>query len=129
MTMDEETIPTFDYIIEKLNNYDLAYLHLSEPFTDVSALPFAVTQIAKRYRPMYKGTIIINAGFDQEKGNDVIKAGDADLVAFGKPYVSNPDLVERFAEGVELTAWDSSTFYTPGAKGYTDYEKKTLESV
>ncbi len=127
MTMDEETIPTFDYIIEKLNDYDLAYLHLSEPFNDVSEIPFAVTQIAKRYRPIYKGTIIINAGFDQEKGNQVIKAGDADLVAYGKPYVSNPDLVERFAEGVELTDWDGGTFYTPGAKGYIDYEKKTAE--
>jgi N-ethylmaleimide reductase len=121
MTMDEETIPTFDYIINKLNDYDLAYLHLSEPFTDVSAIPFAEKEIAKRYRPIYKGTIIINAAFDQEKGNQVIKDGYADAVAFGKPFISNPDLVERFENHAPLADWDTATFYTPGEKGYTDY--------
>lgn len=121
MTMDEETIPTFDYIIQKLNDYDLAYLHLSEPFTDVSAIPFAEPHIAKRYRPMYKGTLVINSGFDQEKGNKVIEDGDADAVAFGKPFISNPDLPERFAQNAPLAEWDHDSFYTPGATGYTDY--------
>ena len=121
ITMDEETIPTFDYMINKLNEYDLAYLHLSEPFTDVSDIPYAVPKIAKHYRPIYKGTLMINAGFDQEKGNAVIERGDADLVSFGKLYISNPDLVERFAENIALTPPDQSTFYTPGEKGYTDY--------
>lgn len=121
MTMDEETIPTFDYIIEKLNNYNLAYLHLSEPFNDVSAIPYAEKEIAKRYRPIYKGTIIINSAFDQEKGNQVVEDGFADAVAFGKPFISNPDLAERFEEGATLADWDQATFYTPGEKGYTDY--------
>lgn len=125
MTMDEDTIPTFDYIIGKLNTYDLAYLHLSEPFNDVSDIPYAETHIAKRYRPIYKGTLMINAGFDQEKGNKVLEDGDADLVAYGKPYISNPDFVERFAQDVPLSDWDADTFYTPGKKGYTDYETKT----
>lgn len=125
MTMDEETIPTFDYIIQKLNDYDLAYLHLSEPFSDVSNIPFAETEIAKRYRPIYKGNIIINGGFDQEKGNKVIEEGNADMVAYGKPYVSNPDLVKRFEQDVPLTDWDKDTFYTPGKEGFLDYEKKT----
>ncbi|HEY9186088.1 MAG TPA: alkene reductase [Salegentibacter sp.] len=125
MTMDEETIPTFDYIIKKLNEYDLAYLHLSEPFNDVSDIPYAETEIAKRYRKIYKGTIIINAGFDQESGNKVIEEGNADLVAFGKPFISNPDLVERFEQNVELSEYDQETFYTPGKEGYLDYEAKT----
>lgn len=125
MTMDEETIPTFDYIIQQLNNYDLAYLHLSEPFSDVSNISYAETEIAKRYRPIYKGNIIINGGFDQEKGNRVIEEGHADMVAYGKPYVSNPDLVKRFEKGVPLTDWDKDTFYTSGKEGFLDYEKKT----
>lgn len=124
MTMDEETIPTFDYIIKKLNDYDLAYLHLSEPFNDVSEVPYAVTEIGKRYRPMYDGTLMINAGFDQESGNKVIEEGNADLVAYGKPYISNPDLVERFAENMPLSDWNTDTFYVPGANGYIDYESK-----
>jgi len=121
MTLDEETIPTFDYIVNRLNNYDLSYLHLSEPFTDVTAVPHAETHIAKRYRPMFKGTLMINSNFDRESGNRVIDNGDADLVSFGKLYISNPDLVERFAANREITPWDQNTFYTPGAKGYTDY--------
>lgn len=129
MTMDEESIPTFDYIIEKLNNYNLSYLHLSEPFNDVSELPHAETEIAKRYRPMYKGTLIINSAFDQEKGNRYILEGLADAVAYGKPYVSNPDLVERFAEDAKLAEWDADTFYTPGEKGFTDYPTLQEEKV
>jgi len=121
MEADEETIPTFDYIVEKLNQYDLAYLHLSEPFNDVSKVPYLVTEIAKHYRPMYKGTLVINAGFDQEKGNKFIMEGLADAVAFGKPFISNPDLPKRFELGAELAPWDQDTFYTPGEKGYTDY--------
>ncbi len=123
ITLDEETIPTFEYIIKKLNDYDLAYVHLSEPFTDVSDVPFAVTDIAKHFRPLYEGTLMINANFDQEKGNAVIEAGDADLVAFGKPFISNPDLVERFENNLDLAEWDESTFYTPGKEGYIDYPK------
>lgn len=122
MTMDKDTIPTFDYIIRKLNDYDLAYLHLSEPFNDVSKVPYAVTEIAKRYRPIYRGTLMINTSFDRDKGNAVIAAGDADLVAYGKPFVSNPDLVERFEQKAALTPWDSNTFYTSGKEGYIDYE-------
>ena len=55
----------------------------------------------------------------------MLEDGDADLVAFGKPFISNPDLAERFAQGVELDSWDEDTFYSGGAKGYTDYEGKT----
>lgn len=125
ITLDEETIPTFDYIVNKLNNYDLAYLHLSEPFTDVSEVPFAEPNIAKHYRPIYKGTLMINGGFDQEKGNKVIEEGNADLVAFGKLFISNPDLVERFEQDVPTDDWNSDTFYSGGPEGYIDYKVKT----
>lgn len=121
MTMDEETIPTFEYIIKKLNDYNLAYIHLSEPFTDVSDIPYAVEHIAKHFRPLYNGTLMINSGFDQASANEVIESGNADLVAFGKLYISNPDLVERFENGYELADWDKDTFYTPGKEGYLDY--------
>ncbi|MCX2763088.1 alkene reductase [Aquimarina muelleri] len=123
MTIDKDTIPTFEYIIKKLNNYNLAYVHLSEPFTDVSETPYAVTEIAKHFRPLYNGTLMINTAFDQEKGNKIIEEGYADLVAYGKPFISNPDLVERFKNNLDLAEWDQDTFYTTGAKGYTDYPK------
>ena len=126
MTVDKDTIPTFDYIIEKLNkDYDLAYIHLSEPFNDVSKVPFAQPHIAKRYRPKYKGTLMINGGFDEDSGNKIIADGDADLVSFAKLYISNPDLLGRFHENISVSKWDPDTFYTSGKEGYTTYEAKT----
>lgn len=121
MSMDKETIPTFEYIIKKLNDYNLAYIHLSEPFTDVSDIPYAVQNIAQHFRPSYNGTLMINAGFDQESGNKIIEEGHADLVAYGKLYISNPDLVARFKNGYELAEWDEDTFYSGGKEGYLDY--------
>jgi len=129
MTMDTDTIPTFEYIVKKLNDYNLAYIHLSEPFNDVSDVEFAVQNIAAHFRPLYNGTLMINSNFDQESGNKVIESGNADLVAFGKLYISNPDLVERFDQHLELAEWDQDTFYTPGKKGYTDYPKAKKENA
>ncbi|MGF7039801.1 N-ethylmaleimide reductase [Mucilaginibacter lappiensis] len=121
MMLDEESMAVHDYIVAKLNEYDLAYLHLTEPFTDVSGNLWAIEEVAKRYRPIYDGTIIINRGFNKATASQVLNDGDADLVAFGVPFIANPDLVERFKTGAPLSQPDPSTFYTPGEKGYTDY--------
>lgn len=123
MEADEETIPTFEYIVKKLNDYDLAYLHLSEPFTDISDIDYLVKNIAEHFRPLYKGNLMINGGFDQNSGNKIIEDKKADMVSFGKLFISNPDLPIRFQKNAELQDWDKDTFYVPGAKGYTDYPK------
>jgi N-ethylmaleimide reductase len=62
-----------------------------------------------------------NNGYDFELANKALAAGSADLIAFGKPFISNPDLVERLRRGAPLNEWDKATFYGGGAKGYTDY--------
>lgn len=129
MLVDEQTIPTFEYIITRLNDYGLAYVHLTEPFTSVEEVPYAVSGVAKHFRPLYRGTLIINKGFTQETGNRVIEEGDADLVAFGVPFLSNPDLVERFRNNVPLNTPDTATFYTTGAKGYIDYPVRTAQTA
>lgn len=121
MKIDKDTIPTFDYLIDGLNNCDLAYLHLSEPFTDVTNVPFAEPNIAKRYRKIYKGTFMINNGFTMDSGNEIVQNNGADLVAFGVPFISNPDLVYRMQNNISLAKADKSTYYTTGARGYTDY--------
>lgn len=122
MMLDEESIAVHDYIVTKLNNdYCLAYLHLTEPFTDVSGNSLAIQHVAKHFRPLYDGTLIINRGFNKQTANQVLNDGDADLVAFGVPFIANPDLVERFKADASLNQPDPSTFYTPGEKGYTDY--------
>jgi N-ethylmaleimide reductase len=128
MMLDEETIAVHDYIVAKLNEYDLAYLHLTEPFTDVSGTPWAVHEVAKRYRPLYDGTIIINRGFNKATASQILNDGDADLVSFGVPFIANPDLVDRFKTNAPLNQPDPSTFYTPGEKGYTDYPTLAQQS-
>ena len=121
MMLDEQTIPTHEYIINRLNDYGLAYIHLTEPFTPVDDVPFAVTEVAKHFRPFYKGTLIINKSFTKEKGIKVIEEGHADLVAYGVPFLANPDLVARFETDAPLNTPDQSTFYTDTEKGYIDY--------
>lgn len=121
MMIDAETIAVHEYITNRLNDYGLAYLHLTEPFTPVENVPYAVQNVAKHFRPLYNGTLIINKGFNRETGNQVIENGDADLVAYGVPFIANPDLVERFLKDAPLNSPDKDTFYTPGPKGYIDY--------
>jgi len=122
ITLDKETIPTFEYIAERLNDYPaLAYAHFTEPLAPVDQVPFAVKEIAKHFRPRFHGTLIINRGFRRDSGNRVLEEGLADAVAFGKPFISNPDLVERIRTAAPLARWNDQTFYTPGPEGYTDY--------
>lgn len=121
LTIDKDTIPTFDFLINKLNDYNLAYLHLSEPFTDVNNVPYSEPNIAKRYRNIYKGTLMINKGFTAKTGNKIIEDGIADLVAFGVPTIANPDLVNRMRISAPLAKADKSKYYTTGPEGYTDY--------
>lgn len=123
--VDDETIALYNYLVNRLQDYDLAYLHLIEPFTDVSGNPNAIQEVAKHFRPLYTGTIIINRGFNKDTADKVLSDGDADLVSFGVPFIANPDLVERYRTGAALNVPDQNTFYTPGEKGYTDY--KTID--
>jgi N-ethylmaleimide reductase len=129
ITITKDTIPTFEYITDRLNEYDLAYLHLSEPYTEVDDVPYAVTKVAKHFRPIYKGIIITNKGYTKNTGNEIINKGYADLVAFATLFIANPDLVKRFEIEAPLAEADRDTYYATGAdgyenlgeKGYTDY--------
>ena len=80
---------------------------------------YAVLETAKHFRSIYKGTLMIN--FDAITANKVITDGIGDLVSFGEVYIGNPDLVERFAANAPLNSNDRTTYYSGGAKGFTDY--------
>jgi N-ethylmaleimide reductase len=111
---------TFTKVIDQLNSFNLAYLHLRE--FDGADIRHGGTPIPTSYfRPVYKGTLMVNTGYTLETGNQAIADGNADLVAYGVPYISNPDLVERFRTGAPLTPPDPSTFYGGSERGYTDY--------
>ena len=118
---DSDPVGTFNYIIDKLNAYDLAYLHLLEPLEDVSHLPKYLNEVTPHFRIIYKGILITNGGFNADSGNKIITDGHANLVAYGKPFISNPDLVEKFKTGKTITPWDVETFYTQNTEGYLSY--------
>lgn len=124
ITIDEDTIPTFDCIVQRLNDYqNLAYAHFLEPLLPVDDIPHAIRDVAKHFRPLYSRVLVINCNFNAESGSRIIEEGYADAVSFGKYFISNPDLVERIRNNTPLAEPDAGTFYTPGPKGYTDYPR------
>jgi N-ethylmaleimide reductase len=116
---DSEPQPLFEHIVDHLNALKLTYIHVVEGATggprDIA--PFDYASLRKRFT----GAYIANNGYDFELANKVLEAGEADLIAFGKPFLANPDLVERLQRGAPLNAPDKATFYGGGAEGYTDY--------
>lgn len=118
---DSNPEATFSYVLNALNRFDLAYVHLMEPNEVDLATRDVLNPVTPLFRPIYKGTLITNGGYDQEKGNAILVSGDADLVSFGKLFLANPDLPKRFELNAPLNTPDPKTFYAPDEKGYTDY--------
>jgi len=83
--------------------------------------PAVPQSIKDTFRKDFKGGLILSGGYDLARAEADLAAGKADLIAFGRPILANPDLVERWKTGAPLNAPDPGTFYTPGPKGYTDY--------
>ncbi len=111
------------YLAQQFQRLKIAYLHLVDP-SGTGGRPWSKDFLA-RVRKAYSGAIIVCAGYDAAKAEAVIAAGLADAVAFGKLYIANPDLVERFRQGAPLNTPDPKTFYGGGEKGYTDYPALT----
>jgi N-ethylmaleimide reductase len=117
---DSNSKATFGYAAEALNRFGLAYLHIRE--ADEADLRYGGEQIPVGYfRPLFQGILMVNCGYGLESGNQILATGDADLVAFGKLFIANPDLPERFRRQAPLNRWDEATFYGGGEAGYTDY--------
>lgn len=121
ITMDETTEPTFQYLTEKLNDYPIAYVHLSGFSKSQEHSMKEVLETAKEYRAIYKGVLMINKGFDAESAEQALQQGFADLISIGVPFIGNPDLVERYKNNWPLNESHRKTFYSKGAEGYTDY--------
>ncbi|PZM08022.1 alkene reductase [Rhizobium tubonense] len=122
---DETPEQTFGYIAEELDKRHLAYLHLVEPEIIGTVLDENFDPrwgaIMKLLRDRFKGTMILAGGYDYHKAEAAIAAGRGDLIAFGRPFISNPDLPERLRTGSPLNAPDVSTFFGGDFQGYTDY--------
>ncbi|WP_421918986.1 alkene reductase [Marinifilum sp.] len=118
---DSDPVNLFSYIIEKLNDYNLAYLHLIEPLMPIDEHPHLVKDVASKFGKMYKGVRMVNGGFTKDTGNAAIHQNIAELVSFGVPYLANPDLEKRFELNADLNTANQDTFYGGNEVGYTDY--------
>ncbi len=121
---DSDPVALFDHAVEELNRFGLAYLHIIEPrilgsYRHEEAIQEPIA--AERLRKIFKGTIIAAGGFDRDSAEAILQKGDANLVAFGRYFVANPDLPFRFRKGLPLNAYDRATFYGGNERGYTDY--------
>jgi N-ethylmaleimide reductase len=115
----DETEETHKLLVSKLAPLGLLYVHL----VDHSAMgaPSVPESLKSALRESWPRTFIASGGFDLASAESVLRDGRADLIAFGRPFLANPDFVARLQGGEELNAPDFATFYTPGPKGYTDY--------
>jgi N-ethylmaleimide reductase len=122
---DDNPEATFGYIAERLSDYGLAYLHSVNPALEQMQRgkePDRLAQsVVKLIRKNYKGTLIVAGGFQADSAARWLREGDADLIAFGRKFIANPDLPERLRIGAPFNVDDPTTYYGGGEKGYTDY--------
>jgi N-ethylmaleimide reductase len=105
---------TFDYLLAEAAGLDLAYLH-------VIRLPDGRVDNISLGRRYFADRLIINDSYGFDEADAAVKAGEATAVSFGRPFIANPDLVERWRCGTPLAKFDPKTLYSPGAEGYVDY--------
>jgi 2,4-dienoyl-CoA reductase-like NADH-dependent reductase (Old Yellow Enzyme family) len=115
---DSDLLATFTYVARAARERGLAFLCAREHIAD--------DRIGPALKAAFGGVYIVNEGFDAAGAQAVLAAGEADAVAFGKLFISNPDLPERLRSGAPLTPWRAETFYSGGAEGYTDYPTLAL---
>ncbi|MCU0655055.1 MAG: alkene reductase [Polyangiaceae bacterium] len=119
MTPDPEHEQLYSHLARELSALNLVYIHV----VDHSSMgaPKPTDAVVQAIRKGFRGAYILSGGYDRARAEADLAENKGELVAFGRPFLSNPSLVEKLRSGAELTPPDFSTFYTPGEKGYTDY--------
>ena len=118
---DSDPLATFGHVVRELDARRVGYITMLEPNAKEREKGVAIDDVAGTFRPMTSVPFITNTGYDKAKGDAVIADGKADLVAYGVPYIANPDLVDRFRVDAPLNKPNPALFYGVGAEGYTDY--------
>lgn len=125
---DTDPQPLFEHVVRELAALGLAYIHIIEGATggprELPERPFDYAALHSAYRMAGgQGAWMVNNGYDRARAMQAVAHGQADIVAFGRPFISNPDLVRRLHDDLPLTAWEQNSFYGGGAAGYTDYPR------
>jgi N-ethylmaleimide reductase len=118
---DSDPLSTFGHVVRQLDGRRIGYLTMLEPNAKEKEKGTVINDVAGSFRPMTSVPFVTNTGYDKAKGNAIIANDGADLVAYGVPYIANPDLVERFHADAPMNKPNPALFYGVGAEGYTDY--------
>ena len=118
---DDNPRETFSVAVAKLNSYGLGYLHVVERAQDSKGSSEEDLALLAHLRTLWKGLYIVNGGYDGPRGEEAVRSGHADAVAYARAFLANPDLPRRLQLGVALNEPDTTTFYGGGAAGYTSY--------
>jgi N-ethylmaleimide reductase len=110
---DDDPVATYSFLVSALSQRGIGYLHLSRRPVGWNVI--------ETLRPLFAGPLIVGGSFGREEAAQYLDRDKCDLIAFGQAYIANPDLVERFAQGLTLNRPDLATYYTQGNEGYTDY--------
>jgi len=118
---DSDPLPLFTALAERLEELKVPWIELREARQPTSARAVPTEPVSPAMRPIYSGRILLNSDYDGPSARERLAEGIADGISFGRPFISNPDLVHRIAVGAPLSPGDVSTFYSGDAKGYVDY--------
>lgn len=119
MEIFQDIEDTFEYLASELGKLNLAYIHIVDHSSQ--GAPEVPESIKNKILKAFGNTIIASGGLDKTKAEEILMNNRADLTAFGRPFISNPDLINRLKKDIDLAKLDSSTLYTPGEKGFIDY--------
>jgi N-ethylmaleimide reductase len=124
--VDANTPNALMALTQELSRLGLLYVHVLDhsAMDSYMGAPPVPAEFKSQLRAAFQGLFILAGGFDRTSAEDALKAGHADLIAFARSFLANPDLVERMRTNETLNAVDMATFYTPGPKGYTDYPSR-----
>jgi N-ethylmaleimide reductase len=118
---DDNPLETFSVTVARLNGYGLGYLHVVETAQNSKGSSEEDLAMSVHLRTLWKGLYVVNGGYDGPRGEEALRTGHADAVAYGRAFLANPDLPRRLQLGAVLNEPDPKTFYGGGAAGYTSY--------
>jgi N-ethylmaleimide reductase len=122
---DDNPFDTFSAAVGRLIDYGLGYLHVVEMAQNSKGPSEVDITMSAHLRTLWKGLYVANGGYDGPRGEEAIRSGHADAIAYGRPFLANPDLPRRLQFGAALNEPDPTTFYGGGAAGYTSYPALT----
>lgn len=124
---DDDPVDLFTTAAKKLEEIGIPWIEMREPGEESTFVATQEDRVSPHMQKVFSGKIGLNSDFTLEHGQEFVRGGKCDFIAYGRPFIANPDLVERFRKKAPLNDWNAKTFYTPGPEGYVDYPRLEQE--